>query len=144
MNESKNTTQIIFKGRYSYGTGRRKSSVAQVRLYSENENHSIVIVNGQDYKEYFPTLELAKTVEDCFRVTGTKDRFAVSALINGGGKKGQSEALRHGIARALVILDEAYRVSLRDNGYLTRDPRRKERKKPGLKKARRAPQFSKR
>lgn len=144
MDDKNQQDTIVFKGKYSYGTGRRKSSVAQVRLYADQEKKSVFVINGMDYRKYFPTLELKRIVEDCFRVTATKDKFSVSAVIKGGGKKGQAESLRHGIARALVAYDQALRAQLRENGYLTRDPRTKERKKPGLKKARRAPQFSKR
>ncbi len=136
--------QVIFKGKYFYGTGRRKTSVARVRIYENKAGRSIIWVNGKDYKEYFPTLELRRIVEDSFKVTAKKDMFSVSALTVGGGKKGQVEALRHGIARALVAFDGALRPILRENGFLTRDPRVKERKKPGLKKARRAPQWQKR
>ncbi len=134
-----------FKGKYHYGTGRRKSSVARVRFYpSQKESKIAITVNGIDYKKYFVTLELLKIVEDCFRVLGIKEKVTVSAIINGGGKKGQAESLRHGIARALTLWDENNKVTLRENGFLTRDPRKKERKKPGLKKARRAPQWQKR
>jgi len=139
----KKSKTIVFKGKYSYGTGRRKTAVARVRLYSNNDKKTIII-NGKDYQKYFPTLELKRTIEDCFRVVGLKDSFAVSAVVKGGGKRGQAESIRHGIARALVGLDEKHRTALRDNGFLTRDPRKKERKKPGLKKARRSPQWQKR
>jgi len=135
--------KFVFKGNYFYGTGRRKNSVARVRVYSDKSSKSAIVVNGKQYKDYFPTLELSRTVEDCFRVVNIKDK-AVSALIKGGGKKGQAEALRHGIARALVAMDDNFKATLRENGFLTRDPRVKERKKPGLKKARRAPQWQKR
>lgn len=139
------TEQANFKGKYYYGTGRRKNAVARVRIYIDKAVKSVIQVNEKKYRDYFPTLELSRIVEDCFRVTSTKDNFGVSAIIKGGGKKGQAEALRHGIARALVAMDEeAYKSILRDSGFLTRDPRVKERKKPGLKKARRAPQWQKR
>lgn len=136
--------KVVFKGKYHYGTGRRKNAVARVRVYGDKGTKAAIMVNEKSYREYFPTLELSRIAEDCFRVTNTKDNFAVSAIINGGGKKGQAEALRHGIARALVAMDEGYKPILRDSGFLTRDPRVKERKKPGLKKARRAPQWQKR
>lgn len=142
--ETQEKNKIVFKGKYCYGTGRRKNAVARVRVYAESDLKPQVIVNSLNYREYFPTLELMRIVEDCFRVTGSKDRFVVSAVIAGGGKKGQAEALRHGIARALVVLDNQHKAVLRENGFLTRDPRIKERKKPGLKKARRAPQWQKR
>lgn len=137
--------QSVFKGDYFYGTGRRKNAVARVRVYKENQAKPRILVNGKEYKDYFTTLEFRRIVEDCFRVTATKDKFSVSAKLKGGGKKGQAEALRHGIARAIVVMnEELYKTPLRDNGFLTRDPRVKERKKPGLKKARRAPQWQKR
>ncbi len=140
--EKKN--QVIFKGKYYYGTGRRKTSVARVRIYENKVGKSVIWVNGGSYKDYFATLELRRIVEESFKVTANKDKFSVSAMTTGGGKKGQAEALRHGIARALVAFSASLRPTLRDNGFLTRDPRVKERKKPGLKKARRAPQWQKR
>ena len=136
--------QPTFKGKYFYGTGRRKNSIARVRIYSDQSDKSVMMVNNRTIEQYFPTLELGRIASDCFRVTNTRDKFSVSAKITGGGKKGQAEALRHGIARALVVMNEDYKPTLRDNGFLTRDPRVKERKKPGLKKARRAPQWQKR
>jgi len=141
--EQDSKTQV-FKGKYFYGTGRRKSSVARVRLYTNQKGKNEILVNGKDYQDYFGTLELKKIVEDCFRVLAVKDKVAVSAVLAGGGIKGQADALRHGIARALVVWDENNKLALRENGFLTRDPRKKERKKPGLKKARRAPQWQKR
>lgn len=143
MAEKDSQTQN-FKGKYFYGTGRRKSSVSRVRLYVDQKGKNTVLVNGRDYQDYFGTLELNKVVEDCFRVLGIKEKVAVSAVLSGGGIKGQADALRHGIARALVSWDESTKLALRENGFLTRDPRKKERKKPGLKKARRAPQWQKR
>ena len=136
--------QSIFKGKYFYGTGRRKNAIARVRIYPEKGDKNVVVINDRSLEQYFPTLELGRIAGDCFRVTNTRDQFSVSAKITGGGKKGQAEALRHGIARALVVMSEDHKVTLRDNGFLTRDPRVKERKKPGLKKARRAPQWQKR
>lgn len=145
MAEAQEENKTSFKGKYFYGTGRRKNAVARVRVYTDKGAKSVILVNDKEYKDYFPTLELRHIIEDCFRATNTKDNFAVSAIIKGGGTKGQAEALRHGIARALVVMDEeAYKTILRDGGFLTRDPRVKERKKPGLKKARRAPQWQKR
>lgn len=145
MTETSEKNQTIFKGKYFYGTGRRKNAVARVRLYAQTQTKPQIIVNNKDYLDYFPTLELRRIIEDCFRVTASKDKFAVSVKIKGGGKKGQAEALRHGIARSMVVMnEELYKTQLRDSGFLTRDPRKKERKKPGLKKARRAPQWQKR
>jgi len=143
MTEKSKKEPIVFKGKYFYGTGRRKTSVARVRIYPKQDKKAIVI-NGKNYQDYFSTLELRRIIEDCFRVTSTKDAYSVSALVSGGGKRGQAESIRHGIARALVEANIDFKGALRDNGYLTRDPRKKERKKPGLKKARRAPQWQKR
>jgi len=143
MAEASEKNQATFKGKYFYGTGRRKNAVARVRIYLEKGSKSI-IVNGKNYFDYFPALELKRIAEDCFRAGNVKEDIAVSAVISGGGKKGQAEALRHGIARAFVVMDEKYRGLFREAGFLTRDPRVKERKKPGLKKARRAPQWQKR
>lgn len=144
MAETIEKDQVTFKGKYYYGTGRRKNAIARVRIYNDKNLKSVIVVNDRKYQEYFPSLELSRIVMDCFRVTNTKDNFAVSAIIKGGGKKGQAEALRHGLARALMAMDENHKAILRENGFLTRDPRVKERKKPGLKKARRAPQWQKR
>jgi len=141
---AKDQAQPTFKGKYFYGTGRRKNAIARVRVYAAAGDKSVTIVNDKAVEQYFPTLELGRIAGDCFRVTNTRDKFSVSAKIAGGGTKGQAEALRHGIARALVAMNEEYKTALRDNGFLTRDPRVKERKKPGLKKARRAPQWQKR
>lgn len=144
MESAKTASKMEFKGKYFYGTGRRKTVVARVRLYPDQGKKAPIIVNGKDYLSYFPTLELRKIVEDCFKVLGIKEGMGVSALLKGGGKKGQAEAMRHGIARALVAADEKNKIPLREHGFLTRDSRKKERKKPGLKKARRAPQWQKR
>ncbi len=135
--------KITFSGKYFYGTGRRKNAVARVRIYTEGKKKGILI-NEKEHKQYFPTLELSRIIEDPLRVTGNKSKFTISIKVCGGGQKGQAEACRHGIARALIVLDENYKSQLRDSGFLTRDPRVKERKKPGLKKARRAPQWQKR
>jgi len=123
-------------------TGRRKSSVARVRLLEGKGN---ILINKKPLDEYFGTALLKQEVLRPFIVTGTEGKFDVLATVRGGGFTGQAGALRHGIARALCIVDEeAYRRPLKDEGFLTRDPRMKERKKYGLKKARRASQFSKR
>jgi small subunit ribosomal protein S9 len=142
--EEKDKPTTIFKGKYFYGTGRRKNAIARVRIYPVTSGKPAMVVNERELEQYFPTLELSRITLDCFRVTNTRDKFSISAKIVGGGQKGQAEALRHGIARALVGMNEDYKIALRDNGFLTRDPRVKERKKPGLKKARRAPQWQKR
>ena len=124
-------------------TGRRKSSVARVRLVPGAGN---IIVNKRDLDTYFGEKELVKNeVKRPLEVAGVAGKYDVIATVNGGGFTGQAGALRHGIARALCEVDaEAYRATLKAAGFLTRDPRMKERKKPGLKKARRASQFSKR
>ncbi len=124
-----------------YGTGRRKSSVARVRLVPGNGN---VIINGKDMTEYFGKKTLEMIVMQPLELTETVGRFDVKVNATGGGTSGQAGAIRHGIARALLQAGPEYRTALKRAGYLTRDPRMKERKKYGLKAARRAPQFSKR
>ena len=126
---------------YFYGTGRRKSSVARVRLYPGSGNISI---NGRTADDYFGLETLKLIMNQPFGVTNTAGKFDVVANVNGGGISGQAGAIRHGIARALLLADETYRPALKKAGFLTRDPRMKERKKYGLKAARRASQFSKR
>ena len=130
------------KTHYMYGTGRRKSSVARVQLF-EGGNGTITI-NGRDIDEYFGLETLKRVVRQPLEATGTVGKVDISATVSGGGVSGQAGALRHGIARALLSVDPAYRTILKQAGFLTRDPRMKERKKYGLKAARRAPQFSKR
>ena len=127
---------------YMYGTGRRKSSVARVHLF-EGGNGTITI-HGRDIDEYFGLETLKMVVRQPLEATGTVGKVDISATVSGGGVSGQAGALRHGIARALLSVDPAYRTILKQAGFLTRDPRMKERKKYGLKAARRAPQFSKR
>ena len=126
---------------YFYGTGRRKSSVARVRLYPGSGS---VTVNGRDIDDYFGLETLKLIINQPFGVTGTEGKFDVVVNVKGGGFSGQAGAVRHGIARALLLADETYRAPLKKAGLLTRDPRMKERKKYGLKAARRASQFSKR
>ena len=130
------------KKKYFYGTGRRKSSVARVRVY-ENGTGS-VIVNGRDIDDYFGLETLKVIVRQPLAATETADKFDVIVNVHGGGYTGQAGAIRHGVARALLTVDNDYRPVLKKAGFLTRDPRMKERKKYGLKAARRAPQFSKR
>ncbi|NLZ25190.1 MAG: 30S ribosomal protein S9 [Clostridiales bacterium] len=125
------------------GTGRRKSAVARVRLIPGGEGK--IIINGRSVEEYFPLDVTRYIVSQPLEVTSTTDKFDVFVNVKGGGFTGQAGAIRHGIARALCTVDtEAYRPSLKKAGFLTRDPRVKERKKYGLHKARKAPQFSKR
>ena len=127
---------------YFYGTGRRKSSVARVHIY-EGGTGSITI-NGRDIEEYFGLETLKMIVRQPLVATATEGKVDIVATVKGGGVSGQAGALRHGVARALLLADGDYRAILKKAGFLTRDPRMKERKKYGLKAARRAPQFSKR
>ena len=130
------------KKKYFYGTGRRKSSVARVRVY-ENGTGSIII-NGRDIDDYFGLETLKLVVNQPLVTTGVVGKIDIVVTVAGGGVSGQAGAIRHGISRALLVVDESYRSTLKAAGFLTRDPRMKERKKYGLKAARRAPQFSKR
>ncbi|NMD42222.1 MAG: 30S ribosomal protein S9 [Firmicutes bacterium] len=122
-------------------TGRRKESVARVRLIPGSGQ---VVINGKEMDRYFGLDTLKLIVRQPLTATETVDRYDIIARVHGGGFSGQAGAIRHGIARALVLADPGYRAVLKRLGYLTRDSRMKERKKYGLKKARRAPQFSKR
>ena len=126
---------------YFYGTGRRKKSVARVRLYPGT---GAITINGRDVDDYFGLETLKLIMNQPFDVTNNMGKFDVVANVVGGGISGQAGAIRHGIARALLVADETNRPALKAAGFLTRDPRMKERKKYGLKAARRAPQFSKR
>ena len=126
---------------YFYGTGRRKKSVARVRLYPGT---GVVTINGRDISDYFGLETMKLIVNQPFGVTNTVGKFDIVANVKGGGFSGQAGAIRHGVARALLSADETYKPLLKKAGFLTRDPRMKERKKYGLKGARRAPQFSKR
>ena len=127
---------------YVYGTGRRKSSVARVHLIPNGTG--VITINGREIDDYFGLETLKLIVRQPLVTTNTLGKVDVEATVKGGGVSGQAGAIRHGIARALVVLDENYRPTLKAAGLLTRDPRMKERKKYGLKAARRAPQFSKR
>ena len=126
---------------YFYGTGRRKKSVARVRLVPGT---GVITINGRDIDDYFGLETLKLIVNQPFGVTNTIGKFDIVASVKGGGFSGQAGAIRHGLSRALVLADEANKPALKAAGFLTRDPRMKERKKYGLKAARRAPQFSKR
>ena len=130
------TDKIMF-----YGTGRRKSSIARVRLV---EGKGTITINGKDIDEYLGTDTLKVIVRQPLTTTNTLDKYDVICKVQGGGFTGQAGAIRLGIARALLEANSEYRPALKAAGFLTRDPRMKERKKYGLKKARRAPQFSKR
>ena len=127
---------------YMYGTGRRKSSVARVHLFPGGTGK--ITINGRDIDDYFGLDTLKLLVRQPLNLTGNVDKVDIEATVTGGGVTGQAGAIRHGISRALLLVDESYRPALKAAGFLTRDPRMKERKKYGLKGARRAPQFSKR
>ncbi len=127
---------------YMYGTGRRKSSVARVHLFPNGTG--AITINGRNIDDYFGLETLKLIVRQPLNTTGVIGKVDIDATVKGGGVTGQAGAIRHGIARALLQLDENYRPALKAAGFLTRDPRMKERKKYGLKAARRAPQFSKR
>lgn len=126
---------------YFYGTGRRKTSVARVRVIPGTGS---ITVNGKDAEEYFGLDTLMLIINQPFAVTGTEGKFDILCTVKGGGLSGQAGAIRHGAARALLQADDNFRAPLKKAGLLTRDPRMKERKKYGLKAARRASQFSKR
>lgn len=126
---------------YYYGTGRRKNAIARVRLTEGSGN---ITINGKDIEEFFGMETLKVIVRQPLTVTNTTSKYDVIVKVTGGGFTGQAGAIRHGIARALNEANIEFRPALKQNGFLTRDPRMKERKKYGLKKARKAPQFSKR
>jgi small subunit ribosomal protein S9 len=126
---------------YVWGTGRRKCAIAQVRLYAGGGG---ITVNGKPYTEVFPRVDHRAKIVSPLEVTEMGDKFRVEVKVAGGGITGQADAIRHGIARALVRESEALKPTLRKAGFLTRDPRVKERKKPGLRRARKAPQYTKR
>ena len=130
------------KNPYMYGTGRRKSSVARVRVYPNGSGN--ITINGHDVEEYFGLETLKMVVRQPLNATETLGKVDIIATVEGGGVSGQAGALRHGISRALLLVNPDFRPILKKAGFLTRDPRMKERKKYGLKAARRAPQFSKR
>lgn len=126
---------------YFYGTGRRKSSVARVRVYAGSGN---ITINGRNIDDYFGLETLKLIVKQPLILTENSDKFDIVCTVAGGGVTGQAGAIRHGLSRALLKVNEEFRPALKKAGFLTRDPRMKERKKYGLKAARRAPQFSKR
>jgi len=127
---------------YYYGTGKRKTSIAKVRLYLDDEGP--ILVNGKPVEEYFNWKPWRDIISEPFRATETTNRFRVVVRVLGGGVHSQAEAIRHGITRALVVYDENLKSGLRRQGFITRDARIKESKKYGLKRARRAPQYTKR
>ena len=127
--------------RYYEAVGRRKRAVARVRLYPGDGQ---IAINNSSLAEYFGRPQDWKDVEAPLKLTNTDEQFNVSVLVKGGGITGQAQAIRHGVARALLVVMPELRPTLRRAGFLTRDPREKERKKPGLKRARKAPQYTKR
>jgi small subunit ribosomal protein S9 len=129
------------KQTYFHGTGRRKTAVAQVKLMAGS---GAIIVNGTPYEKRFPSLEHQRTIVQPFIATESTGKYNAVIKVEGGGVTGQSSAIAHGISRALVRADERFKPVLRQSGLLTRDARAKERKKPGLKRARKAPQYTKR
>lgn len=131
-----------FKGKFIKAVGRRKTASAQVRLYKSGAG--IITINRQKISQYLPTDDLRTIVSQPLKLTGHLKDLDFSIVVKGSGKKSQAEAARHGIARALILLDKELKPVLKPKGWLTRDSRKKERKKPGLKKARRAPQWAKR
>ena len=130
------------RGSYYYGTGRRKTAVARVRLFPGGDG--TIIVNGKDSNQYFGREALTSTIRAPLRLLEVGGRFNATVRVVGGGISGQAGAIRHGLARALVRADEGWKPALRKAGFLTRDSRMKERKKYGLKRARKAPQYTKR
>jgi len=128
--------------RYYYATGKRKCAIAKVRLYLDDGGP--MVVNGKTMEEYFNYEPWQRIVNEAFAVTNTNSRFRVIVNVLGGGVRGQAEAIRHGIAKALTVYDDTMKSTLRRHGLITRDSRIKESKKYGLKRARRAPQYTKR
>ena len=128
--------------KYIETVGRRKTSTARVRITKAAK--SSIVINGKDYTEYFKTIELRGIVGDTVLKAGSEEHFTITVVTKGGGIHSQAEAIRHGIARALVEHDESLKAKTKKEGFLKRDPRAKERRKFGLKKARKAPQWSKR
>jgi len=136
------TSKSIFSGKYISAIGRRKTAIARVRLFSNGKNQ--VVVNGKEYRDYFQVESMQNKVREPIEKMKLVEKFDVSVVVKGGGVDSQAEAVRHGIARALIGFDETLKKRLRKEGLLTRDSRMKERKKPGLKRARKAPRWSKR
>ncbi len=132
----------ISQEKYFEAVGRRKTAVARIRLFTRGEK--TLLINKKPFNVYFPTLELQQIAQSSLKKMKSLDRFRVSIIVRGGGLHAQAEAIRHGIARALILFNPDYRKRLRRVGFLTRDPRMRERKKFGLKRARRAPQWQKR
>jgi len=136
--EAKKTAKL----KYFESTGRRKTAIARVRISEAAEK--TVLINGKTLENYFPTFELRETVISPLKTTDSLKTFQATVRVRGGGINAQAEAVRHGIAKALVLFNPEFRLKLKKTGFLTRDPRMRERKKFGLKRARRAPQWQKR
>lgn len=134
--------ELDSKKGYLPSVGRRKRAIARVRLIKNGTGK--IVINGKAYDQYFTVFDLRKQITEPLTIVGQADAVDVSVKVLGGGMRGQAEAIRQGISRSLIQLNPTFRKSLKKLGYLKRDPRKKERKKPGLKKARRAPQWSKR
>ena len=130
------------EGKYAYAVGRRKTATATTKLWMNGDGG--ITINGKEYKDYFPVFELRAQILSPLKAVGLDGKVTVAIRTSGGGLRGQAEAARHGISRALLVIEPNYRPSLKALGFLTRDPREKERKKPGLKKARKAAQWAKR
>ncbi len=133
--------EVTFEGKYSEAVGRRKTAIARVRLYPGKGK---IVVNGKEMKDYFPLAKLQEKVIAPLTIAGRKESFNISVKAEGGGITGQAEAVRLGISRALLLEDADVKSSLKKEGLMTRDSRRRERKKPGKRSARRSPQWSKR
>ena len=134
-------TAVEFKGRYISAVGRRKTAIARVRLYDDKAGQ--IVVNGKPHAKYLNSAIDVTVVEEALDKINRRD-ISVSVVVKGGGVHSQAQAIRHGIVRGLLKMDKDFRLILKPMGWITRDPREKERKKPGLKRARRAPQWAKR
>lgn len=134
---------MVKKVDYIPAVGKRKRAIARIRVLNKAVKGIDIIINKKDYKDYLPYIEWQNTILEPLKLVG-RDNIAITIKILGGGIRGQVDAIRHGIAKALLMEDEELRATLKKAGLLTRDSRKKERKKPGLKKARKAPQWSKR
>ncbi len=128
---------------YLYATGKRKSAIARIRIYPRKTD-KVILINDKKLNEYFPTVELQNIVISPLKKLDLLNKYYITIKVIGGGYKSQAESVRHGISRILVSINSDYRKTLKGEGLLTRDSRKKERKKPGLKRARRAPQWAKR
>lgn len=135
--------KVAKKWSYLYATGKRKSAIARVRLYPK-ETDGKLLINDREYQEHFPYFEWQQQILTPLKLLGLEGKYHISIKVQGGGTRGQVDSIKHGLAKVLLLLDEKFRKTLRGAGLLTRDSRIKERKKPGLKRARRAPQWAKR